>query len=125
MTVVVNPATEEAIAEGPEGTAEDADRAVDAAQRAFPAWRAVAPGDRVRLMRRLAAAVEEHGEELARLETHNVGKPIGDSRGEVQMVSDVFHFYGVAVDKHYGETIPVAGGVCYSEVKNVYVATEA
>jgi acyl-CoA reductase-like NAD-dependent aldehyde dehydrogenase len=111
MTVVVNPATEEKIAEVPERTAEDADRAVEAAQRAFPAWRAVAPGDRVRLLRRVAAAVEEHGEELARLETHNVGKPIADSRGEVQMVADVFHFYAGAVDKHYGETIPVAGGV--------------
>jgi betaine-aldehyde dehydrogenase len=111
MTVVVNPATEEAIAEVPEGTAEDADRAVEAAQRAYPAWRAVAPGDRARLLRRLAGAVEEHGEELAQLETHNVGKPIGDSRGEVQMVADVFHFYAGAVDKHYGETIPVAGGV--------------
>ena len=111
MTVVVNPATEEAIAEVPEGTAEDTDRAVEAAQRAFPAWRAVSPGDRVRLLRRLAAAVEEHGEELARLETQNVGKPIGDSRGEVQMVADVFHFYAGAVDKHYGETIPVVGGV--------------
>ena len=111
MTVVVNPATEEAIAEVPEATAEDADRAVEAAQRAFPAWRALAPGDRVRLLRRLASAVEEHGEELARLETRNVGKPIGDSRGEVQMVADVFHFYSGAVDKHYGETIPVSGGV--------------
>ena len=111
MTVVVNPATEEAIVEVPEGTAEDTDRAVEAAQRAFPAWRAVSPGDRVRLLRRLAAAVEEHGEELARLETQNVGKPIGDSRGEVQMVADVFHFYAGAVDKHYGETIPVVGGV--------------
>jgi betaine-aldehyde dehydrogenase len=111
MTVVVNPATEEVIAEVPGATAEDADRAVEAARQAFPAWRAVAPGDRVRLLRRLGAAVEEHGEELARLETHNVGKPIGDSRGEVQMVADVFHFYAGAVDKHYGETIPVAGGV--------------
>ena len=111
MTVVVNPATEEAIAEVPEATAEDADRAIEAAQLAFPAWRAVAPGDRVRLLRRVGTAVEEHGEELARLETHNVGKPIGDSRGEVQMVADVFHFYAGAVDKHYGETIPVAAGV--------------
>ncbi len=111
MTVVVNPATEETIAEVPEATAEDADRAVEAAERAFPAWRALAPGDRVRLLRRLASAVEEHGEELALLETRNVGKPIGDSRGEVQMVADVFHFYAGAVDKHYGETIPVAGGV--------------
>jgi betaine-aldehyde dehydrogenase len=62
-------------------------------------------------MRRLATLVEEHGEELALLETRNVGKPIADSRGEIGMVADVFHFYAGAVDKHYGETIPVAGGV--------------
>jgi acyl-CoA reductase-like NAD-dependent aldehyde dehydrogenase len=111
MTVVVNPATETTIREVPEATEEDTDRAVEAAGRAFPAWRAVSPGDRARLLRRLASTVEEHGEELARLETHNVGKPIGDSRGEVQMVADVFHFYAGAVDKHYGETIPVTGGV--------------
>ncbi len=55
--------------------------------------------------------VEEHAEELARLETRNVGKPISDSRGEVAMVAEVFHFYAGAVDKHFGETIPVAGGV--------------
>ena len=59
MTVVLNPATEEQIAEVPAGSAEDADLAVEAAKRAFPAWRAVAPGDRARLLRRLAALVEE------------------------------------------------------------------
>ena len=111
MTVVVNPATEKPIAEVPEATVDDLDRAVKAARAAFAGWRSVAPPDRARLLRRLAAAVEEHGEELARLETQNVGKPIGDSRGEVQMVADVFHFYAGAVDKHYGETIPVSGGV--------------
>jgi acyl-CoA reductase-like NAD-dependent aldehyde dehydrogenase len=62
-------------------------------------------------LRRLAALVEENGEELAQIETSNVGKPISDSRGEVGMVADVFHFYAGAVDKKYGETIPVAGGV--------------
>jgi len=71
----------------------------------------VAPSDRARLLRRLATLVEEHLEELALLETRNVGKPISDSRGEVGMVADVFHFYAGAVDKHYGQTIPVAGGV--------------
>ncbi|HEU4941776.1 MAG TPA: aldehyde dehydrogenase family protein [Gaiellaceae bacterium] len=111
MTVVVNPATEEAIAEVRGATAEDTDRAVAAARAAFEGWRALAPGDRGRLMRRVAGLVEEHGEELARLETANVGKPISDSRGEVQMVADVFYFYAGAVDKHYGETIPVPGGV--------------
>jgi betaine-aldehyde dehydrogenase len=111
MTVVLNPATEEPIADVPAASAEDADRAVAAAKEAFPAWRAVAPGDRARLLRRLAALVEEHGEELALLETRNVGKPIQDSRGEVGMVAEVFYFYAGAVDKHHGETIPVAGGV--------------
>ena len=111
MTVVLNPATEEQIAEVPAASAEDADRTIEAARLAFPAWRAVAPSDRARLLRRLGALVEEHGEELARLETRNVGKPIQDSRGEVAMVAEVFYFYAGAVDKHHGETIPVAGGV--------------
>jgi len=108
---VVNPATEQPIAELEQAGVEETDAAVAAAKAAFPGWRAVAPGDRARLMRRLATLVEEHGEELALLETRNVGKPIADSRGEVGMVADVFHFYAGAVDKHYGETIPVAGGV--------------
>ncbi len=111
MNVVLNPATEETIAELPHGTAEDADRAVAAAAAAYPAWRAVSPEDRGRLLRRLATLVEEHAEELALLETRNVGKPIGDARGEAGMVADVFHFYAGAVDKHHGETIPVSGGV--------------
>jgi betaine-aldehyde dehydrogenase len=110
-TTVVNPATEEPIAEVPSASAEDADRAVEAAKAAFPAWRALAPGHRARLLRRLAALVEENAEELALLETRNVGKPIQDSRGEVGMVAEVFYFYAGAVDKHHGETIPVAGGV--------------
>jgi acyl-CoA reductase-like NAD-dependent aldehyde dehydrogenase len=111
VTVVLNPATEEAITEVPGASVEDADRAVEVARRAFPDWRRVAPADRARLLRRLAGLVEEHGEELAVLETRNVGKPIQDSRGEVAMVAEVFYFYAGAVDKHYGETIPVAGGV--------------
>jgi len=111
VTVVLNPATEEQIAEVPAASIEDAERAIEAARLAFPAWRAVAPSDRARLLRRLAEVVEEHGEELARCETRNVGKPIRDSRGEVAMVAEVFYFYAGAVDKHHGETIPVAGGV--------------
>jgi betaine-aldehyde dehydrogenase len=63
------------------------------------------------MLRRLASLVEEHSEELALIETRNVGKPISDSRGEVAMVAEVFNFYAGAVDKHYGETIPVPGGV--------------
>ncbi|MGH3041170.1 MAG: aldehyde dehydrogenase family protein [Gaiellaceae bacterium] len=111
MIRVLNPATEKPIAELPEPTTEDTDAAVSRARGAFPAWRKVAPADRARLLRRLAALVEEHGEELARIESQNVGKPIAGARAEVGMVAEVFHFYAGAVDKHHGETIPVAGGV--------------
>jgi acyl-CoA reductase-like NAD-dependent aldehyde dehydrogenase len=111
IITVVNPATEEPIAELPSASVEETDAAVAAAKAAFPGWRAVTPSDRARLLRRLAALVEEHAEELALLETRNVGKPIQDSRGEVGMVAEVFYFYAGAVDKHHGETIPVAGGV--------------
>jgi len=108
---VLNPATEEPIAELEQAGVEEADEAVARAKEALPAWRAVAPADRARLLRRLATLVEEHGEELARIESQNVGKPISGARGEVAMVAGVFSFYAGAVDKHHGETIPVADGV--------------
>jgi acyl-CoA reductase-like NAD-dependent aldehyde dehydrogenase len=108
---VLNPATEEPIAELEQGGVEEADEAVARAKAAYPAWSAVAPGDRGRLLRRLAALVEENAEELARIESQNVGKPIAGARREIGMVAQVFHFYAGAVDKHYGETIPVAGGI--------------
>jgi acyl-CoA reductase-like NAD-dependent aldehyde dehydrogenase len=111
MLTVLNPATEEPLAELEQAGLEETDAAVARAKAAFPAWRAIAPADRARLLRRLATLVEEHGEELARIESRNVGKPIAGARAEIGMVAQVFHFYAGAVDKHYGETIPVAGGV--------------
>jgi acyl-CoA reductase-like NAD-dependent aldehyde dehydrogenase len=108
---VLNPATEESIAELEQAGIDETDEAVARAKEAFPAWRAVAPADRARMLRRLATLVEENAEELARIESQNVGKPISGARGEVGMVAQVFHFYAGAVDKHHGETIPVAGGV--------------
>ncbi|HEX3806733.1 MAG TPA: aldehyde dehydrogenase family protein [Gaiellaceae bacterium] len=112
MTVtVLNPATEETIATLASAGVGETDAAVARAKAAFPAWRAVSPADRGRLLRRLATLVEEHHEELSRIESQNVGKPISGARGEVGMVADVFHFYAGAVDKRYGETIPVAGGI--------------
>jgi acyl-CoA reductase-like NAD-dependent aldehyde dehydrogenase len=108
---VVDPATELPIAELDEAGVDEADEAVARARGAFPGWRAVAPADRARLLRRLATLVEEHAEELAAIESRNVGKPITGARAEVAMAASVFHFYAGAVDKHHGETIPVAGGV--------------
>jgi acyl-CoA reductase-like NAD-dependent aldehyde dehydrogenase len=108
---ILNPATELPIAELEQAGVEEADKEVASAREAFPAWSAVAPADRARLLRRLATLVEENTEELARIESENVGKPISGARGEIGMVAQVFHFYAGAIDKHGGETIPVAGGV--------------
>jgi betaine-aldehyde dehydrogenase len=108
---VVNPATEETIATLDSAGVDETDAAVARARAAFPGWRAVSPADRGRLLRRLATLVEEHHEELARIESANVGKPIAGARAEVGMVADVFHFYAGAVDKRHGETIPVGGGI--------------
>jgi betaine-aldehyde dehydrogenase len=111
VTAILNPATEQTIAEIEASGVDETDAAVARAKETFPDWRAIAPADRGRLLRRLATLVEEHGEELARLESRNVGKPIQGARGEIGMVAQVFHYYAGAVDKHFGETIPVAGGV--------------
>jgi acyl-CoA reductase-like NAD-dependent aldehyde dehydrogenase len=108
---VVNPATEARIAELDEAGIEETDATVARAGAAFPEWRRVEPADRARLLRRVATLVEENAEELARIESQNVGKPIAGARAEVGMVAQVFHFYAGAVDKHHGQTIPVAGGV--------------
>ena len=108
---VIEPATEEILAEVVEAGVEDADRAVARARAAYPAWRAVTPHDRARLLRRFAAAVESNKENLAQLEARNVGKPISDARGEVGMVADVFEYYAGAPERLLGNTIPVAGGI--------------
>jgi acyl-CoA reductase-like NAD-dependent aldehyde dehydrogenase len=108
---VLNPATEQPIVELDEAGVEEADEAVARAKAAFPAWRDAAPPARAALLRKVATLVEENAGELARIESENVGKPISGARAEVGMVAAVFHFYAGAVEKHYGETIPVAGGV--------------
>ncbi|HLI72968.1 MAG TPA: aldehyde dehydrogenase family protein [Acidimicrobiales bacterium] len=108
---VVNPATGKTVAEVDRHDVDQVDRAVRRAAAAFGPWRDMEPSARARLLRRFADEVEAHAEELALTETHNVGKPISDSRGEVAMVAEVLHFYAGAVDKHRGATVPVAGGV--------------
>jgi len=111
MLKVVEPATEEVLAEFPHAGAEETDAAVARAKAAFPAWREVTPGDRAALLLRLADAIEARSEDLAVLEARNVGKPIGDARGEVGMVVETFRYYAGAPERLLGDTIPVAGGV--------------
>jgi acyl-CoA reductase-like NAD-dependent aldehyde dehydrogenase len=108
---VLEPATEAVLAEIPRADAEVADAAVARAKAAYPAWRALAPADRSRLLHRLADALEERHEDLSRLEARNAGKPIGSARGEMGMVVDTFRYYAGAPERNLGDTIPVAGGV--------------
>jgi len=111
---VVEPATEQVMAELPQAGVDEADAAIARAREAFPAWRRVAPGERAALMRSVAAAVRDRAGELATLEARNAGKPISDARGEVGMVADVFDYYAGAPERLLGDTIPVAGGVDFT-----------
>jgi betaine-aldehyde dehydrogenase len=111
---VIEPATEELLEEAARGGVDEIDAAVASAQRAFPAWRDVAPGDRARILRRLGDAVEAELEPLAVLEARNAGKPIGAARGEIGMVADVFRYYAGAPERLMGDTIPVAGGQAFT-----------
>jgi acyl-CoA reductase-like NAD-dependent aldehyde dehydrogenase len=108
---VLEPATEEVLAELPRAGPEEADAAVARAKAAYPAWRAISPPDRGRLLHRLSDALAEHREELAVMEARNAGKPIGDARGEMDMVADTFRYYAAAPERALGDTIPVPGGV--------------
>jgi acyl-CoA reductase-like NAD-dependent aldehyde dehydrogenase len=110
-TTVINPATAEVITEVPSLSEADVDRAIQKAAAAYESWRAVAPGDRARLLRAFAAAVDAAGEELAQLEVANAGHVIGNARWEAGNVRDVLEFYAAAPERHSGRQIPVPGGI--------------
>jgi betaine-aldehyde dehydrogenase len=111
---VIEPATGERLASIPQATESDVDRAVRAAERAFRGgeWRAMNTRVRGRVLLRLAELLRAHRDELARLESRNVGKPIRESRDEVDLAADCFEFYAGATNKIGGQTIPgAASGV--------------
>jgi 1-pyrroline dehydrogenase len=93
---IINPATGEAIAEVPKGTEADVDRAVEAAKKAWAEWRGVTPAERAELLLKLAALIDEHTEELAEIESRNVGKPLGAARDEMPVCSDNIRFFAGA-----------------------------
>lgn len=108
---VVNPATEQAVTEVELATVEQTDAAIEQAHKAFPAWRNLPPGDRATLLRRFAAAVDEHIEELAELEVRNAGHTWGNATWEAGNVRDVLNYYAGAPERLVGKQIPVDGGV--------------
>jgi 1-pyrroline dehydrogenase len=93
---ILNPATGETIAEVPQGTQADVDRAVEAAKRAWPEWRETTPQERAEMLLKLADAIEAHTDELARVESQNVGKPLGYARDEIPVCCDNLRFYAGA-----------------------------
>ncbi|MFI1174468.1 aldehyde dehydrogenase family protein [Streptomyces melanogenes] len=108
---VLNPATEEVIATVPAATAADVDAAVARAARAQTKWAALAPADRARLLRRFAAAVDDHLEELAQLEVREAGHTVGNARWEAGNVRDLLDYAAGGVERLTGRQIPVAGGL--------------
>ena len=107
----LDPANGEPIATLARGGAEDVDRAVAAARAAYPAWRDADPYARGRVLQRLADLVEEHGDELAELESSDAGKPHGDALREVDRVVRTFTYYAGWPTKITGTTNPADPGV--------------
>jgi 1-pyrroline dehydrogenase len=93
---VLNPSTGEVIAEVARSTAEDANHAVEAAKNALPEWLETTPGERAELLFKLADLIEENAEELAALESKNVGKPLSYARDEMPVSADNIRFFGGA-----------------------------
>ncbi|MFF2386032.1 aldehyde dehydrogenase family protein [Streptomyces sp. NPDC058108] len=108
---VLDPATEEVVATVPAATAADVDAAVLRASRAQVRWAALAPGDRARLLRRFAVVVDEHREELARLEVREAGHTLGNARWEAGNVRDLLDYAAGGVERLTGRQIPVPGGL--------------
>jgi acyl-CoA reductase-like NAD-dependent aldehyde dehydrogenase len=108
---VINPSTGALLTSVPSLGLAETDLAVERAQRAFAGWRAVAPGERARLLRRFATVVDEHLDELADLEVRNAGHTIGNARWEAGNVRDVLNYYAGAPERLSGRQIPVPGGL--------------
>ncbi|HEY2298183.1 MAG TPA: aldehyde dehydrogenase family protein [Jatrophihabitans sp.] len=108
---VINPATEERVTTIDLLDAEQTDAAIARSRAAFTSWRAVAPGDRARLLRRFAEAVDADREHLAGLEVANSGHTIGNARWEAGNARDVIAYYSAAPERLIGQQIPVADGI--------------
>jgi acyl-CoA reductase-like NAD-dependent aldehyde dehydrogenase len=111
MHTVLNPATEEVVTSIELVDRDETDAAIARGRRAFGEWRAVAPGDRARLLRRFAEAVDSDRENLARLEVANSGHTIGNARWEAGNARDVIAYYSATPERLLGAQIPVADGI--------------
>ena len=106
VSAVINPATEEVIREVPFGGFDEAIAAIEAAKKAMPDWSARTVYERGDLLIRVAALMRKHQQELARTLTQEVGKPVGESLGEVNGAADQFEWYGEEIKRLSGDVIP-------------------
>ncbi len=110
-STLVDPSTGRDLLSLPRASAAETDRAIEKAQRALPAWRAIPPGRRAALLRAFAAVVDAHIPELAELEVRNSGHTIGNATWEAGNVRDVLNYYSATPERLFGRQIPVPGGV--------------
>ncbi|MCW2496540.1 aldehyde dehydrogenase family protein [Jatrophihabitans sp.] len=108
---VINPATEQVVTQVELLDVEQTDSAIARSRAAFATWRTVSPGDRARLLRRFAEAVDGDRENLAQLEVTNSGHTIGNARWEAGNVRDVIAYYSGSPERLIGQQIPVADGI--------------
>ena len=108
---VINPSTAQPVTDVALASVTEADALIERAQQVFPAWRDLAPGDRATLLRRFAAVVDAHIEELADLEVRNAGHTWGNATWEAGNVRDCLNYYSAAPERLFGRQIPVAGGM--------------
>ena len=111
MHEVINPATEQVIAQVPENDIDSTDQAIAKAHDQFRTWRNIAPGDRANLLRRFSDVVRDHAEELALLEVANSGHTISNARWEANNVANVLAYYSGSPERLFGKQIPVPGGI--------------
>lgn len=108
---IISPVTEKPVQELHLADIAETDATIAKAQKAFESWRLVTPGDRAKLLRKFAAIVDAHNEELAQLEVLNSGHTIGNARWEAGNVRDVLNYYSAAPERLFGRQIPVPNGI--------------
>jgi acyl-CoA reductase-like NAD-dependent aldehyde dehydrogenase len=108
---IISPVTEKPVQELHLADIAETDATIAKAQKAFEIWRHVSPGDRAKILRKFAAIVDAHNEELAQLEVLNSGHTIGNARWEAGNVRDVLNYYSAAPERLFGRQIPVPNGI--------------
>ncbi len=103
---VINPADESVLAEVAYGSRAEADRAIAAAAKAFPSWRALSVYDRAKILKRTAELMRERADTIARALTQEQGKPLGEARLEVLHAADTFEWFAEEGKRSYGRIIP-------------------